>query len=480
MPGQQPPPLLSTSPPETWRPARRAAQVLSRPIERFLHIEAASGILLIAAAAVALVWANSAWHGSYEDLWHTPFSIGLGEWRMEHDLHFWINDLLMTVFFLLAGLEIKRELVHGALSDVRRAALPVLAAIGGMLVPAAIFVALNAGGAGSEGWGVPMATDIAFAVGVLTLLGKRVHPSLRVLLLAFAIIDDVGAILVIALFYSSSIALLGLEVAAAGLLLALIFLWIGVRPGIIFAVPLLIMWGGLLHAGIHPTIAGVVLGLVIPAHSWYGPTGFMLTATQALEEFQRRVSEGRHDHDLLEPLGEIETAQREAVSPGIRLEALLHPWVAFGIMPLFALANAGVNVRGLDFAVPGASTVLVGVALGLLIGKPIGVLLLSWLSVRLKLSVLPQGVSWGGMVIMGFAGGIGFTMAIFISELAYRGSELLDMAKLGVLAATAGAGVIAFVGGRLILQPPKAPIDAPDETAVESGTLWTVEGITTT
>jgi NhaA family Na+:H+ antiporter len=478
MTDEQRPSLLSTSPPETWRPARRAAQALSRPLERFLHVEAASGILLILAAAIALIWANSPWHGSYEGLWHTPLSISLGEWRMEHDLHFWINDLLMTVFFLLAGLEIKRELVHGALSDVRRAALPVLAAIGGMVVPAAIFIALNTGGAGIGGWGVPMATDIAFAVGILTLLGKRVHPSLRVLLLAFAIIDDVGAILVIAIFYSSGIALVGLEVAAAGLLLALIFLWIGVRPGIIFTLPLLIMWGGLLHAGVHPTIAGVVLGLVIPARSWYGPTGFMLTAQRALEEFQRRVAEGHHDHDLLAPLAEIETAQREAVSPGIRLEAALHPWVAFGIMPLFALANAGVNVRGLDFAVPGSSPVLLGVALGLLLGKPVGVLLLSWLSVRLRLSVLPQGVSWGGMVVMGFAGGIGFTMAIFISELAYRGSELLDMAKLGVLAATGAAGMIAYVGGRLILRPPSAAVAHEDltETVAETEALWTVDG----
>ncbi len=475
----RPPPSspLSTSPPEAWKPARRAAKAMFRPVEQFLHVEAASGILLLAAAAIALIWANSRWFESYEHLWHTPLTVGLGAWSMEHDLHFWINELLMTVFFLLAGLEIKRELVHGALSDFRRAALPVMAAIGGMVVPAGIYVALNTSGAGLQGWGVPMATDIAFAVGVLTLLGRRAHPALRVLLLAFAIIDDVGAILVIAIFYSSSFALSGLVIAAAGLLLALVFLWVGVRPGLIFALPLLVMWSGFYRAGIHPTIAGVVLGLVIPVRSWYGAQGFMEVAQRALEDFRQRVSDGRPDHDLLPPLYAIAQAQREAVSPGVRGEAALHPWVAFGIMPLFALANAGVNVRGLDFGVAGAGGVLLGVALGLLVGKPVGVLLLSWLSVRLRLGVLPAGVTWSGILVMGLAGGIGFTMAIFISELAFTGSDLLDMSKLGVLVATAAAGVLAMVVGRFLPEPAThVPESDLTETAVETGALWTQEG----
>ncbi len=467
---------LSTSPPEAWRPARRAAQAVFRPIEQFLHVEAASGILLLVAAAIALIWANSPWLESYEHLWHTPLSIGLGSWTMERDLHFWINELLMTVFFLLVGLEIKRELVHGALSDLRRAALPVMAAIGGMVVPAGVYVALNADGAGVQGWGVPMATDIAFAVGVLTLLGKRAHPALRVLLLAFAIIDDVGAILVIAIFYSSGFSVVGLQVAAGGLLLAFVFLWIGIRPGLIFALPLLVMWGGFYQAGIHPTIAGVVLGLVIPVRSWYGARGFMEVAQRALEDFGRRVSEGKPDHDLLPPLTEIAQAQREAVSPGVRGEAALHPWVAFGIMPLFALANAGVNLGGLDFGIAGARGVLFGVTLGLLIGKPVGVLLLSWISVRLRLGVLPSGVSWSGILVMGLAGGIGFTMAIFISELAFADSELLHMSKLGVLVATAAAGVLALVVGRLLPEPAAQVIESDlTESSVETSALWTQE-----
>ena len=468
------PDLTRTSPPESWRPARQAARALFRPIESFLHVEASSGILLLVAAAVALVWANSGWSESYDHLWHTPLTIGLGPWTMERDLHFWINELLMTVFFLLAGLEIKRELVSGALSDVRRAALPLAAALGGMLVPAAVFFALNAGQAGAHGWGVPMATDIAFAVGVLTLLGRRVHPALRVLLLAFAIIDDVGAILVIAIFYSSGLAVDGLAVAGGGLLLALGFLWIGVRPGLVFALPLLVMWGGLYRAGIHPTIAGVVLGLLIPARAWYGPQGFMAVAQRALEEFRHRADAGKPEHDLLAPLDEIATAQREAVAPGVRGEVVLHPWVAFGIMPLFALANAGVNLGGIDFAIPGGWLVLTGVAAGLFIGKPLGVLVASWLSVRLKLCVLPEGVTWSAVLVMGAAGGIGFTMAIFISELAFVGNELLELSKLGVLAGTAASGILAMVGGRFLL--PSRPEDTDlTESGEEAEAHWTGE-----
>lgn len=466
--------ILSPSPPEAWSPARRAARAVFRPIEAFLHVEASSGILLLVAAAVALVWANSGWSESYGRLWHTPLTIGLGQWSMDKDLHFWLNELLMTVFFLLAGLEIKRELVTGALSDARRAALPLAAAVGGMLVPAAIFFALNVGRPGVHGWGVPMATDIAFAVGVLTLLGKRVHPALRVLLLAFAIIDDVGAILVIAIFYSSGFAVDGLVVAGGGLLLALVLLGTGVRPGLVFGLPLLVMWAGLYRAGIHPTIAGVVLGLLIPARPWYGPQGFMHVAQRALDEFRRRADAGSPDHGLLEPLDEIAVAQREAVAPGVRGEVALHPWVAFGIMPLFALANAGVNLQGIDFAIPGGWAVLIGVAAGLFVGKPLGVLAASWVSVRLRLCVLPAGVGWGAMTIMGAAGGIGFTMAIFISELAFRGNDLLELSKLGVLAGTVASGILALAGGRLLLSP-RAAADAPSESAEEADASWTGE-----
>ncbi len=474
-------PKLTSRPPEAWRPAHRAAQALFRPIERFLHVEAASGILLLIAAAIALVWANSPWAESYSHLWHTPLSIGVGEWSMEQDLHFWINDLLMTAFFLLVGLEIKREMVHGALSDLRSAALPIAAAIGGMAIPAGIYFAMNGSGPGSDGWGVPMATDIAFAVGVLTILGKRVHPALRILLLAFAIIDDIGAILVIAIFYSSGIAVQGLVLAAAGLLLALVMLGIGVRPGPVFTFPLLVMWAGLYQAGIHPTIAGVVLGLIIPVKPWYGREGFLSRARSALDEFQQQIAAGVSDHELLLPLGQIQTAGREAVSAGVRGEAALHPWVAFGIMPLFALANAGVNLGGIDFGEPGATMVFAGIGLGLLLGKPVGVMLTTWIVVRLRLSALPPGVTWSGMFVAGVASAIGFTMAIFISELAFGDPDLLAVAKLGVLAATAVAGAGALILGRALL-PRELPAEIADvsESTMEMPAVWSGETKQTT
>ena len=462
-----------TIPPEARLPALRVAQAMRRPIERFLHIEAASGILLIIAAATALIWANSPWAHSYEALWHTPFRIGLGDWTMERSLHFWINDLLMAVFFLVAGLEIKREMVHGALSDLKRAALPIAAAIGGMLVPATIYASLNVTGPGAHGWGVPMATDIAFAVGVLMLLGRRVPPALRVLLLAFAVIDDLGAILVIAVFYSSGLAVDGLMVALGGVFVMWLFGRMGVRPGVSLILPFLLIWGGLYRAGIHPTIAGVIMGLMTPAQAWYGPTGFLRTAQKALLKFEQRAEAGDTGAALLEPLEEIGFASREAVAPVVRLEHQLHSWVAYGIMPLFALANAGVAVGGIEFSEPGALAVASGVALGLLVGKPVGVLVFSWVAVRLRLCVLPQGVTWSGMLIVGITGAIGFTMAIFIAELAYGDPDLLAVAKLGVLAATAVAAIVALVLGRIMLPAQPDAVADVGESSVESTTeIW--------
>ena len=326
-----------------------------------------------------------------------------------------------------------------------------------------------------------MATDIAFAVGVLTILGKRVHPALRILLLAFAIIDDIGAILIIAIFYSSGIAVQGLILAAAGLLLALMMLGIGVRPGPIFTFPLLVMWAGLYQAGIHPTIAGVVLGLVIPVKPWYGREGFLNRARSALDEFQQQIAAGVDDHELLQPLGQIQAAGREAVSAGVRGEAALHPWVAFGIMPLFALANAGVNLGGIDFGEPGAPMVFTGITLGLLIGKPVGVVAASWIVVKLRLTVLPLGVTWRGMLVVSLAAAIGFTMAIFISELAFSDPDLLAVAKLGVLAATAVAGAGALILGRVLL-PKEQPAEIADvsESTMEMPAVWSGETKRTT
>ena len=443
--------------PETWAPARRAVQRVLRPIEHFLHVEASSGIALLISAIVALVWANSASASSYDALWHAPVVLGLGPWTATTTVHFWINDGLMVIFFFVVGLEIRREIHEGELADVRRAALPIAAAIGGMIVPALIYFAFNRGLPTQGGWGVPMATDIAFAVGVLALLGKRVPAALRVLLLALAIIDDIGAILVIAIFYSSGVSPVGFAVVAGGIALVLLFQKVGVRHAPLYVLPGVVIWAGCLLAGIHPTIAGVIVGMLTPARPWFGEDGFVTAAREAIEEFTARTEKGDHRaEDLLGALRHVRTAQREAVAPTVRLQAMLHPYVAFGIMPLFALANAGVAIDGSSFASPELFPVFAGVTLGLVLGKPLGVVLMCLLTAKLKLATIPKGVTFAGLALVGGVAGIGFTMAIFIAGLAFSAPAPLAAAKLGVLVASFVAGVAALIAGRLVLGPPSA------------------------
>jgi NhaA family Na+:H+ antiporter len=466
-------------PPEAWRPAAKLAKSLVGPVERFMHVEASSGIVLLITAVVALVWANSPWGESYVHLWETPFTVGIGSWVIEESLHFWINDFLMAIFFLVVGLEIKREIVEGALSDVKRAALPIAAAFGGMIIPAVIFAGLNASGPGSRGWGVPMATDIAFAVGVLTLLGTRVPAALRVLLLALAIIDDIGAILVIAIFYSSGLELAGLGIIAIGMLILLLLLGMGIRPGFTYVIPSLVIWAGMLQLGVHPTIAGVLVGLLAPVKRWFGSEGFLRVAQEALKDFRRSMLDpNQGDHELMEPLSRLQAAGREAVSPAHRLQTALHPWVAFVIMPLFALANAGVVLGEIEFGDPAGVAVMLGVGLGLAIGKPLGIFSFSWLSVKLGLCALPPGVNWRGVFVIGVAGGIGFTMAIFIAELAFPGTGLLGIAKLAVLLGTGAAVAVALLAGRFFLGQEQAKrVEHITASELESTPeYWTVGG----
>ncbi len=423
--------------------------------------------MLLVAAAIALLWANSPWSDSYDRLWHMHVSIGIGNWVFDESLHFWVNELLMTVFFLVVGLEVKREIVEGALSDVRRATLPVAGAIGGMLVPAAIYLAINPSGPTQEGWGVPMATDIAFAIGVLSLLGRRIPATLRVLILAIAIIDDIGAILVIAIFYASGFAAEGLLIDAVGIALLFLLLKMGVRPGLIFAVPILIIWVGMLRLGIHPTIAGVIAGLAAPVRPWYGKEGFLRKARSVLDEFQSRIDQQHDDHELIKPLNELALARREALSPSLRAEIALHPWVAYVIMPLFALANAGVNLQGIDLTGPGSMVIFAGVVLGLVVGKPLGIMLCSATVVRLRICTLPDGVNWRGVFVAGAGAGIGFTMAIFIAELAFADAQMLGVAKLAILVATALAAAIALLSGRLLLTGKEQPAAVAGASASE-------------
>ncbi|WP_437931379.1 Na+/H+ antiporter NhaA [Sorangium sp. So ce291] len=453
--------------PGTWAPARRLAQRVLGPLDRFLHVEAASGIVLLIASVVALAWANSPWGGAYEHLWHVPITIGAGSLVFTQPLHFWINEGLMTIFFFVVGLEIRREMHEGELSDLKRAALPVAAAVGGMIAPALLYLALNASSVSRHGWGVPMATDIAFAVGVLALLGKRVPPALRVLLLALAIIDDIGAIIVIALFYSSGVAWTGLLIAGGGVLAVLVLQRFGVRRPVAYVAPGAVLWWGMLRAGIHPTIAGVVIGLLTPVRSWFGSHGFLKTARGVVDEVGALVGrDGYRADELLSPLRRIKTAQREALPPVVRLQAALHPWVAYGIMPLFAFANAGVRVDGSSLGHAASGAVLLGVMVGLVAGKPLGVFLASFAMVRLGVCALPRGVGWRGIAVVGCVAGIGFTMAIFIAGLAFDDAAMLAAAKLGVLLASTVAAVIGLLVGRLVLSG--APVPGAARTVEEA------------
>lgn len=376
------------------------------PLARFLKLEAASGIVLLVATALALVLANSPLAASYGALWRLPIHLP----SFERDLQFWINDGVMTVFFFSVGLEIRKELYDGELSQARRAGLPLVAALGGTVAPAVIYTAFNHGHASVKGWGIPMATDIAFAVGVITLLGRRLPAAIRVLLLALAVIDDVAAILVIALFYSSGFVASGFVIVAVGVALVLLFRRLGAQSPLAYVLPGVVVWGGMYRAGVHPTLAGVLLGLLTPVHSVGGAS----------------------------VVGKLQHA--------------LHGWVSFGIMPLFALANAGVT---LDTASLGGASarVFAGIALGLVLGKPLGVVGLSWLAARVGLVELPSRVYWRHLWVLGLAAGIGFTMALFIAALAFGESSELKTAKLAVLAASTFCGTAAYLAGRAFRAP---------------------------
>ena len=449
------PTRVPPSPPEAWEPMQRFARLARRPLERFLRIEAASGILLMVAAALALAWANSPWADSYVRLWHTPLGIRLGKFSFEQTLEWFVNDGLMVIFFFVVGMEIRREVHNGELSEWRRAALPAAAALGGMVAPAAFYLVFAGAPATRSGWGVPMATDIAFALGILTLLGNRVPAALRVLLLALAVIDDLGAIVVIAFFYSSGVVVSGLLIASFGFGGVFAMQRLGVRAKFAYVAPAIVAWAGIYAAGIHPTIAGVIIGLLTPVRAWLGPDGFLVGVRHELEHLEVATSSAGSSHNLAETLRQVDLARREAVSPAQDLIETLHPWVAFAIMPVFALANAGVSVSGGSLDAESLS-VVTGVIVGLVFGKPIGVVLASYLTVRLGVGTLPTGMSLRHLVVLGSVAGVGFTMALFIAQLAFTDARLLAAAKLAVLAASSGAAILGVVLGRLLLTPANA------------------------
>jgi len=423
---------------------RSSFQTVVRPLQEFFRLEAASGILLFAAAVVALVWANSPLAGTYQRLFAAPLAVSVGGLSAAADLRALINDGLMSFFFLLVGMEIKRELACGELRTFRRAALPAVAALGGMLVPSAIFLISTWRGPGRAGWGIPMATDIAFAIGCLTVMKKRVPHALMVFLTALAIFDDIGGILVIAIFYGQGLHF-GWLLGAAAITLALFGMNQGyVRNGLAYAAAGAALWYALHAGGIHATIAGVVLGLMIPSRP-------RRPAREVLVELGEHVQglvagPPREEVDEAAILN-IEEKLEDLEAPLNRFVHALHPYVAFAIVPVFALANSGVKLGSADTL---AGPVTVGVGLGLLVGKPIGILATTWLAVRLRLSSVPGGAPWLAVTGVSIVAGIGFTVALFIAALAYPGQAgLLDQAKAGILLGSAAAGTLGMIVLRL-------------------------------
>ena len=423
--------------------------------KRFLHIESASGIVLLVTAITALVLANSPLADGFLAFWKKNVGFTFGTFQVYHSLQHWINDGLMAIFFFVIGLEVKRELVMGELRDLRQAALPIAAAIGGMVVPAGVYLALQYGTPGQSGWGITMATDIAFVVGCLAVLGSRIPNSFRVLLLSLAIADDLGAIMVIAIGYTESLNLTALMLGIIGIGVLLGLMKVGVRNFAIYFILMVLVWFGFHESGIHATIAGVIFGLITPTKAWIGEK-------QLRDIFQRTGHFLRGDGwgasgERYAALRQAEVATRKSLSPLERFETELHPWVGFVIMPIFALANAGVSIQLSDFTNPVATAV----GLGLLAGKPIGIVLFSWLAVKIGLARLPVGINWGAITGGGFLAGIGFTMAIFIASLALE-DALLDAAKVGILGGSALAGIAGVI--LLLLFLPK-----PDQSETDAG-----------
>lgn len=430
----------------TAAPTPVLAVRLIRPLRRFTEWQAGGGVTLLLAAAIAMVIANSPWHAPVESFWETPLRLSFGASALDLTLREWISDGLMAVFFLLVGLEIKSEMLVGELSTMRSASLPLAAALGGMLAPALIFFALNRGTAGAPGWGIPTATDIAFALGVLALLGSRVPPALTVFLAALAIADDLGAVLVISLFYGHSPDVTYLLLAAAVLSLLIAANLAGVAWVSVYSLLGVALWYCVFRSGVHSTVAGVLLALTVPARSRIDPARFEEEARLRLDDFA--TATGEDDRPVLSNGGQqaalagMETAVEDAQPPLARMRHILHVPVNFWIMSLFALANAGVVLA------PGSGTepsligqVSIGVALGLIMGKPIGIMIAAWLATRLG-ATLPDGTSWATLFGVACLAGIGFTMSLFVAGLAFPGSPLLSQAKLGIVMASAIAGVV--------------------------------------
>jgi len=436
---------------------RETVDRLTGPVQRFIATEISGGLLLLLGLVLALTWANSPWEDAYHRLLEYHVAVDFGFWGIDEPLEFWVNDVLMTIFFFVVGLEIKREVVLGELASIRHATVPLAGAVGGMAVPALLYVLMVRGGPGAGGWGVPVATDIAFALGVLALAGSRVPFGLKVLLLGLAIADDIGGILIIAVFYSEGVRIGALALAAGVLALCFAF-----RQSGIWYLPLYwalgaIGWAATLESGIHPTIFGVALGLLAPWHAWRPQAGFierMHTLVDRVREvYDPETQQATHEEQVAVSLAIADEAY-EHVSPLDRLQRALSPFSAYVIAPMFAFANAGIPVDVSTLGDALRSPVAQGVFLGLVVGKPLGIVLAIRIAVALG-ARLPVGVGWGSIVGVGVVAGIGFTVALFIAGLSFDDNALLIEAKLGILGASITAGVLGWLLLYLLNAPPR-------------------------
>jgi NhaA family Na+:H+ antiporter len=432
------------------RSDRIVPRTVVRPMQHFLETEVGSGVIMLVAAAIALVWANSPWSDSYFELWGTHVDLIVGDLiHLDHlTLQHWVNDGLMAIFFFVMAMEIKRERVAGELRDPKAAALPAIAALGGMIVPAALYFLLNSGGAGADGWGIPMATDIAFAVGIVSLAGPRVPLGAKVFLLTLAVVDDIGAILVIAVFYTADLAAEWLLLALAAFAVTWVLQRSDVRAKGSYLVLGLVAWFGLLESGVHATLAGVVMGFLTPAWSFHDPEQFAPVARSLVDEISAEFEDERLTAVELQAnegrIQELIRLARESTAPISSLTHLLEPWVAYVIVPIFALANAGVKVSGDTAADAVSEPVVLGIVLGLVVGKTIGVFSATWLAVRLGIGRLPAGTTWSHVLGLAITAGVGFTVALFVASLSFDDPVLGDMAKIGILSASLVAGLLGF------------------------------------
>ncbi|HEB56266.1 MAG TPA: Na+/H+ antiporter NhaA [Gammaproteobacteria bacterium] len=424
------------------------------PFEEFIHRQTTSGMLLMATAILALVLANSTLAGLYSHILHIPVSISIGGWTLEKTLHHWVNDGLMTLFFFVVGLELKREILVGELADLRRAALPMIAAIGGMLVPALIYMGFNPVGEAARGWGIPMATDIAFAIGALVLLARRVPKSLITFLVALAIVDDLGAVAVIAIFYTETLVYDALWIALALFGLLIIFNRVGIRRISPYAIVAVFLWYFLLKSGIHATIAGVLGAFTVPAIPKYDPQRFSRQVKNLISRFDKSYESGKNIMNNVEMRSVVQTLENGILRVEAPLQRLEHAWhlpVAFLVVPIFALFNAGIPLQLDSLGASLSNPVTLGIGVGLIGGKFIGITLSSWLAIKLGIAQLPPEIRFTQIAGVSLLAGIGFTMAIFIAELGFANQpEYLLMAKTGILAASLLAGISGYVWLRIV------------------------------